>query len=134
MTLASAAPISVPATPKNEATTAEDTAASALAATCAALSDVFFGCSDEGRTAVSVRGEDMGSGGRADGNGGRYRQRAGADLASQATETSWGPPVPAHARHPADQQKGGGVIPATSRRRGGQLPLGGQRGGLVRRE
>src|SRR3954463_9948145 len=65
MTLANAAPISVPATPKNDATTAEDTAASALAATCAALSDVFFGCSDEGRTAVSVRGEDMGSGGRA---------------------------------------------------------------------
>src|SRR4051794_18984683 len=65
MTLANAAPISVPATPKNDATTAEDTAASALAATCAALSDVFFGCSDDGRTVVSVRGEDMSSGGRA---------------------------------------------------------------------
>jgi hypothetical protein len=33
ITLARAAPISVPAMPKNEATTAEDTAASALAAT-----------------------------------------------------------------------------------------------------
>jgi hypothetical protein len=62
MTLASAAPIRVPATPKNEATTAEDTAARALAATWAALSEVFFGSSVEGRTAVSVRGEDMSSG------------------------------------------------------------------------
>jgi hypothetical protein len=64
MTLARAAPISVPATPKNEATTAEDTAARALAATWAALSPAFFGSSG-GRTAVSVRGEDMGSGARA---------------------------------------------------------------------
>jgi hypothetical protein len=38
ITLASAAPIRVPAMPKNEATTAEDTAARALAATCTALS------------------------------------------------------------------------------------------------
>jgi hypothetical protein len=59
MTLARAAPISVPATPKNEATTAEDTAANALAATCAALMEAFFGSSGEGRTAVSVRGEDI---------------------------------------------------------------------------
>jgi len=59
MTLARAAPISVPATPKNEATTAEDTAASALAATCAALSAAFFGSSGEGRTAVSVGAEDI---------------------------------------------------------------------------
>jgi hypothetical protein len=59
MTLARAAPISVPATPKNEATTAEDTAANALAATWAALSEAFFGSSGEGRTAASVRGEDM---------------------------------------------------------------------------
>jgi hypothetical protein len=63
MTLARAAPIRVPATPKNEATTAADTAASALPATCAALSEAFFGWSDGGRTAVSVCGEDMGSGG-----------------------------------------------------------------------
>jgi hypothetical protein len=61
MTLASAAPIRVPATPKNEAMTAEDTAARALPATWAALSEVFFGWS-VGGTAVSVRGEDMGSG------------------------------------------------------------------------
>jgi hypothetical protein len=61
MTLARAAPISVPATPKKEATTAEDTAASALAATWAALSEAFFGSSGvvEGRTAVSARGEDI---------------------------------------------------------------------------
>src|SRR3954471_7213473 len=83
MTLASAAPISVPATPKNEATTAEDTAASALAATCAALSEVFLGVSVTGRSAVSVRGEDMSSGGGAGRRDGRYRQRAGNDLASQ---------------------------------------------------
>jgi hypothetical protein len=64
MTLASAAPIKVPATPKNEATTAEDTAARALAATCPALSCERFGCSAElsDRTVVSVRGEDMSSG------------------------------------------------------------------------
>jgi hypothetical protein len=59
ITLARAAPISVPATPKNEATTADDTAARALAATWAALSEAFFGSSGEGWTAVSVRGEDM---------------------------------------------------------------------------
>jgi hypothetical protein len=66
ITLASAAPIKVPAMPKNEATTAEDTAARALAATCTALSCARFGCSAElsDGTVVSVRGEDMSSGGR----------------------------------------------------------------------
>src|SRR3954468_5336729 len=65
ITLASAAPIRVPATPKNDAATAEDTAASALAATWTGLSCVRFGASVKlsGRTVVSVRGEDMSSGG-----------------------------------------------------------------------
>src|SRR3954452_14105195 len=75
MTLARAAPIRVPATPKNEATTAEDTAARALAATWAALREVFFGSWVGAWTAVSVRGEDMGSGGRA-GRGRRGSIRA----------------------------------------------------------
>jgi hypothetical protein len=67
ITLASAAPIKVPASPKNDAATAEDTAARALAATCAALSCVRIGCSAElsGGTVVSVRGVDMSSVGRA---------------------------------------------------------------------
>jgi hypothetical protein len=84
ITLASAAPIKVPAMPKNEATTAEDTAARALAATCTALSCPRFGCSAElsDRMVVSVRGEDMSSGGRV-----RRREEAGAapTLPSQAT-------------------------------------------------
>ncbi|MCW2703427.1 MAG: hypothetical protein JWQ37_1422 [Blastococcus sp.] len=65
ITLASAAPIKVPAMPKNEATTAEDTAARALAATCTALSCARFGCSAglSDRPLVSVCGEDMSSGG-----------------------------------------------------------------------
>jgi hypothetical protein len=66
ITLASAAPIKVPAMPKNEATTAEDTAARALAATCTALSCARFGCSAglSDRPLVWVCGEDMSSGGR----------------------------------------------------------------------
>jgi hypothetical protein len=71
ITLARAAPISVPATPKYEATTADDTAARALAATWAALSEAFFGWSGEGRARVSVRGEDMGSGAGTVDDGGR---------------------------------------------------------------
>src|SRR4051812_7042291 len=106
MTLASAAPISVPATPKNEATTAEDTAANALAATCAVLSAAFFGSSGEGegRTAVSVCGEG---------------------ISLQATRTAWSSPVPGPAQRRADLRKPSVVIPATS---GDGLLLGGDRG------
>jgi hypothetical protein len=43
ITLANAAPINVPATPKMDAATAEDTAARALAATCTGLSCVRLG-------------------------------------------------------------------------------------------
>ena len=86
ITLASAAPIKVPAMPKNEATTAEDTAARALAATCTALSCARFGCSAElsERTVVSVRGEDMSSGGRV----GR-REEAGSAPALRPHPTSF---------------------------------------------
>jgi hypothetical protein len=72
----SSMPVTMPmATANKDATTAEDTAARALAATCTGLSDVRFGCSagSEGRTVVSVRGEDMGSGGWA-----RTRGRSGS--------------------------------------------------------
>jgi hypothetical protein len=63
-TLATAAPITVPATPKNEATTAADTAARAPAATCSALSwPSFLSRADEAgaRTPGSVRGTVMSS-------------------------------------------------------------------------
>lgn len=43
ITLASAAPITVPATPKNEATTAEVAAASALPITCSGLRPILAG-------------------------------------------------------------------------------------------
>jgi hypothetical protein len=70
-TLATAAPITVPATPKNEAITAADTAARAPAATCSALSwPSFFSRGDSSRadeagvrTSGSVRGTVMSSGG-----------------------------------------------------------------------
>jgi hypothetical protein len=66
ITLARAAPIKVPATPKKDAATAEDTAARALAATCTGLSCVRFGGSADSSavTVVWVRGEDMSSGER----------------------------------------------------------------------
>src|SRR4051794_11568593 len=85
ITLASAAPIRVPATPKNDAATAEDTAASALAATWTGLSCVRFGASLElsGRMVVSVRGEDMSSGGTRRCTGEERDQRR--SLPAQAT-------------------------------------------------
>jgi hypothetical protein len=63
ITLARAAPISVPATPKNDATTAAETEASAPAAIWTALSWLFrgFSAGSSGRSVDSVRGEDMGS-------------------------------------------------------------------------
>src|SRR4051794_33467719 len=69
MTLARAAPISVPATPKNEATTAEETAASALAAIWTGLSWVRGAPVEgpSGRSTDSVRGEFMSSEGSASG-------------------------------------------------------------------
>src|SRR3954471_9701784 len=106
ITLASAAPIRVPATPKNDAATAEDTAASALAATCTGLSCVRFGASVElsGRTVVSVRGEDMGSGGTRRCTGGR----AGSTPipASPGYGSSEKPAVLDQARHDRDLREG----------------------------
>jgi hypothetical protein len=68
--LASAAPISVPATPKNDSSTAEDTAASALAATWTGLRPMPRGLASISSIVavvvvlvVGVRGEVMGSGG-----------------------------------------------------------------------
>src|SRR4051812_21612952 len=71
--LASAAPISVPATPKNDSRTAEDTAASALAATWTGLRPMPRGLASISSIVavvvvlmvlvVGVRGEVMGSGG-----------------------------------------------------------------------
>jgi hypothetical protein len=97
ITLASAAPIKVPAMPKNEATTAEDTAARALAATCTALSCARFGCSAElwERTVVSVRGEDMSSGGRVGRRGG---SRVGTGPASSGYGLPTTPRQPEHTR------------------------------------
>ena len=65
ITLATAAPITVPATPKNEATTAADTAARAPAATCSALSwPAVFSRADEAGAGESgsVGGPVMSSG------------------------------------------------------------------------
>jgi hypothetical protein len=97
ITLASAAPIKVPAMPKNEATTAEDTAARALAATCTALSCARFGCSADlsERTVVSVRGEDMSSGGRVGRRGGSGVSTGPASSGYELPTTPW---QPEHAR------------------------------------
>jgi hypothetical protein len=88
ITLARAAPIKVPAMPKNEATTAEDTAARALAATCTALSCVRFGSSAElsDRTVVSVRGEDMSSEERAG-------RRGGSGISTDPARSGYGLPT-----------------------------------------
>jgi hypothetical protein len=67
MTLARAAPMRVPATPKKEATTADETAARALAAICTGLSWLFLASAASGRSTVSVRGADMSSEGSASG-------------------------------------------------------------------
>src|SRR5918997_6976261 len=79
MTLASAAPIRVPARPKKEATTAEDAAARGPAATWVALSwapcGFSSGCS--GRSVVSGRGEVMSSGGVDDVQGDGQPSRGG---------------------------------------------------------
>src|SRR5919112_1400860 len=63
--LTSAAPMTVPATPKKEARTAADTAARAPATTWVTLSWVRggFAAVSSGRSLVSVRGEVMGSDG-----------------------------------------------------------------------
>jgi hypothetical protein len=109
ITLASAAPIKVPAMPKNEATTAEDTAARALAATCTALSCARLGCSAElsDRTVVSVRGEDMSS-------GGRVGRRGGSGVSADPAFSGYGlprtPRRPEHARRARDLQRVVGVI------------------------
>src|SRR4051794_22009658 len=86
MTLARAAPISVPATPKNEATTAEETAASALAASSTGLSWVRVAPVEgpSGRSTDSVRGEFMSSEGSASGGRAAGKKEVPSDLSPRS--------------------------------------------------
>src|SRR5947209_7639090 len=110
MTLATAAPITVPATPKNEATTAADAAARALAAICTGLSWGRF--AGGGGVCCAVVGEVMGSGGRRDGWRAAPGPGGGAPLRQATAERPVAFPR-AHARQRSDQGKHKGVISAT---------------------